>query len=220
VGDTLLYDRPTHQWLEQSPPKEKIFRRALFGNPAPAKGGSPWSFWPRRPALVEDAVAAGLPKRTWESRAQTVVFYGRSENAVQKSRRSGADWSVACSEFVHVDGLNKYPYTPEEYLERLASAKYGLCLAGYGFKCHREIECMAMGTVPIVASEVDMLNYANPPEEGLHYIRVASPEEVGKAVAEITGERWTVMSNACRDWWLKNASVDGMWALTQALVSP
>jgi hypothetical protein len=79
---------------------------------------------------------------------------------------------------------------------------------------------MAMGTVPIVAPEVDMSNYANPPEEGLHYLRVSSPEEVGKVVAEITGERWTVMSNACRDWWLKNASVDGMWALTQALVSP
>jgi hypothetical protein len=219
VGDTLLYDRPTHQWLEQAPAKEQTFRKALFGNPAPAKDGSSWSFWPRRPALVENAVAAGLPKRTWESRAQTVVFYGRSENAVQKSRRSTADWSAACSDFVHVDGLSKYPYTAEEYLERLASAKYGLCLAGYGFKCHREIECMAMGTVPIVAPEVDMANYANPPEEGLHYLRVASPEEVGKAVAEITGERWTVMSNACRDWWLKNASVDGMWALTQALVS-
>jgi len=217
VGDTLLYDRPTHQWLEQAPPKERIFRKALFGNPAPPVGGHSWSFWPRRPALVEAAVATGL--RTWESRAQSVVFYGRSENAVQKARRSTADWSKACSEFVHVDGLSKYPYTAEEYLERLANSRYGLCLAGYGFKCHREIECMAMGTVPIVAPEVDMESYAEPPEEGLHYLRAAKPEDVAELVKNITAERWTMMSAACRDWWSRNASVDGMWALTQRLTA-
>jgi hypothetical protein len=215
VGDTLLYDRPTHQWLERAPPNERTFRKALFGNPAPAPGGSPWSFWPRRPALVEAAAARGL--RPWESRDQSVVFYGRSENAVQKSRRS-TDWSTACSEFVHVDGLSKYPYTAEEYLERLANSRYGLCLAGYGFKCHREIECMAMGTVPIVAPEVDMESYAEPPEEGLHYLRAAKPEDVAPLVKNITAERWTMMSAACRSWWIRNASVDGMWALTQSLI--
>jgi hypothetical protein len=219
VGDTLLYDRPTHQWLEQAPPKERIFRRALFGNPAPPNTlppfmVTPWSFWPRRPALVEAAVATGL--RTWESRAQSVVFYGRSENAVQKSRRDQA-WATACSEFVHVDGLSKYPFTAEEYLERLANSRYGLCLAGYGFKCHREIECMAMGTVPIVAPEVDMENYAEPPQEGLHYLRATKPEDVAPLVKNITAERWTMMSAACRDWWTRNASVDGMWAVTQRL---
>ena len=218
VGDTLLYDRPTHQWLEQAPRNEQTWRCALFGNPSPPKRGkvSSWSFWPRRPALVEAAVVAGLPKRSWESREQSVVFYGRSENAIQKSRRS-TDWSAACSEFVHVDGLKPYPYTAQEYLERLAKARYGLCLAGYGFKCHREIECMAMGCVPIVAPEVDMDHYAVPPEEGLHYFRVKGPDDVAGLIQGITGERWTVMSAACRDWWEKNASVDGMWELTKRL---
>ena len=221
IGDTLLYDRPTYEWNERAPPKEKIWRRALFGNPAPPKTlppfmVSPWSFWPRRPALVEAAVVKGLPKRTWESRQQSVVFYGRSENAVQKSRRSG-DWAPACSEFVHMDGLKKYPYTQEEYLERLANSRYGLCLAGYGYKCHREIECMAMGTVPIVAAEVDMENYAEPLQEGLHYFRVKEPADVAPLIREITAERWTMMSAACRDWWQRNASVDGIWELTKRL---
>ena len=221
IGDTLLYDRPTYQWLEQAPPKERTWRRALFGNPAPpsSKSVSSWSFWPRRPELVEAAVDQGLPKRSWESRSQSVVFYGRSENAVQKSRRTTAEWSKACSEFFHMDGTQKYPFPAEVYLERLAESKYGLCLAGYGYKCHREIECMAMGTVPIVASEVDMEHYAEPPKEGLHYFRVKSPEEVGPLLLTITAERWVVMSNACRDWWSRNASVDGLWELTKRLAT-
>ena len=76
---------------------------------------------------------------------------------------------------------------------------------------------MAMGSVPIVASEVDMENYADPPEEGLHYIRVNSADDIPDMLEKITAERWTVMSVACRDWWRRNASVDGMWELTRRL---
>jgi hypothetical protein len=217
VGKTLLYDRPTYEWLENAPAAEKVWERALFGNPPPTRGVS-WSFWPRRPVLVEDAVERGLPKKAWEIRSKTIVFYGRSENSVQRSRRTGVDWGSVCDEFVHVDGLNKYVFTQEEYLERLADARYGLCLAGYGNKCHREIECMAMGCVPVVAPEVDMDHYADPPVEGLHYFRVKGPEDV-VAVKKETAERWTVMSAACRQWWLKNASAEGMWELTARLSS-
>jgi len=147
------------------------------------------------------------------------VFYGRSENVVQRKRRTTADWESACDDFSHRISTNeKYPYTHTEYLERLANAKFGLCLAGYGNKCHREIECMAMGCVPVVAPEVDMIHYANPPEEGLHYFRVTSPEEA-LAVTSITPDRWVVMSAACKDWWQKNASAEGSWKLTQSLSS-
>ena len=132
---------------------------------------------------------------------------------------NGADWASACDDFSHpISAIEKYPYTHRQYLERLANAKFGLCLAGYGYKCHREIECMAMGCVPVVAPEVDMTNYADAPVEGLHYFRAKTPEEA-KAAAAITAERWTVMSAACRDWWQRNASVDGMWELTQRLSS-
>ena len=219
VGETLLYDRPTLQWLNDSPEHEKTWKHALFGNPEPPANGKSWSFWPRRPELVEELVAAGLPTKSFEAREKTLVFYGRSENAVQKGRRTGADWASACDDFSHpISAIEKYPYTHRQYLERLANAKFGLCLAGYGYKCHREIECMAMGCVPVVAPEVDMTNYADPPVEGLHYFRAKTPEEA-KAAAAITAERWTVMSAACRDWWQRNASVDGMWELTQRLSS-
>ena len=217
IGDTLLYDRPTIAWYDVS--TEKSYKKALFGNPEPMSGGKSWTFWPRKPTIVEELVAKGIPTKSYEAREKRLVFYGRSENVVQRKRRTTADWESACDDFSHRISTNeKYPYTHTEYLERLANAKFGLCLAGYGNKCHREIECMAMGCVPVVAPEVDMIHYANPPEESLHYFRVTSPEEA-LAVTSITPDRWVVMSAACKDWWQKNASAEGSWKLTQSLSS-
>ena len=212
VGDTLLYDRPTYEWLEASNAAERVWRVGLFGNTAQTAGGQAWSFWPRRPELVEK-LQAGV---THTRRSKGVVFYGRSENAVQRGRRTVEDWSSSCDEYVHLQGDKSYVYSQEEYLRKLGEAKWGLCLAGYGLKCHREIECMAMGCVPLVAPEVDMTNYASPPVEGIHYFRVSKPEDV-RRVAETTSEEvWVTMSKAARAWWMMNASAEGMWLLTKA----
>lgn len=220
VGETLLYDRPTLEWLRKSPAVEQTWTRAaLFGNPEPPSKGSSWFFWPRRPRLVEDAVTAGIGSSSFETRKHNLVFYGRSENAVQHARRHKADWSKVCDDFYHIEGSTEYPFSPQEYLKRLANAKFGLCLAGYGRKCHREVECMAMGCVPIVASEVDMENYYEPPQVGVHYLRVENPEEVKHILATLTPERWTAMSAACRDWWRRNASAEGSWRLTERLAA-
>ena len=216
VGETLLYDRPTLEWLQRS--KETDFKMALFGNPVPPMGGRAWSFWPRRPALVEEVVKSGAPSKSYEAREKTLVFYGRSENAVQLKRRTGFNWQEVCDDFSHLVSTGEYAYTQKEYLHNLANAKYGLCLAGYGNKCHREIECMSMGCVPIVSLDVDMSSYADPPEEGLHYFRVKNPQEARIAI-QVTADRWTVMSAACRDWWQRNASAEGMWKLTLSLTS-
>ena len=218
VGDTLLYDRPTKEWLIKSPKQEQTWKKALFGNPAPQGTGVPWTFWPRRPLLVEALVEKGTPLKSWEARSKTLVFYGRSENSVQKGHRTKADWSTVCDDFVHIQGSDPYPYTHAEYLDLLSNAWFGLCLAGYGFKCHREIECMAMGCVPIAGPDVDMTGYAEPPEEGLHYLRVTDPASAKAALQKITPDRWMVMSVACRDWWKRNCSVEGLWRLTQKLL--
>jgi hypothetical protein len=79
---------------------------------------------------------------------------------------------------------------------------------------------MAMGCVPVVDKEVDMKNYANPPVEGVHYIRVSGPEGVQDVLAKISAEDWTTMSIACCVWWKENSSCEGMWNLTQRLVLP
>jgi hypothetical protein len=214
VGETLLYDRPTLEWLKASSPTERVYKKALFGNPPPTETNSvSWSFWPRRPRLLEDLVAQGVGKS--DDRTLDIVFYGRSENAVQRSKRLDS-WSSVCSEFIHVIGDKPYPFSQRGYLMRLSNAKWGLCLAGYGNKCHREIECMAMGCVPIVSPEVDMTNYANPPVEGLHYFRVSVPSDIEK-IRDITHSKWKKCSEACRDWWKANASAEGFWKLTQHL---
>jgi hypothetical protein len=219
MGDVLLYDRPTLEWLRRAPPSELKWRKALFGNPTPLEGESAWSFWPRRPEIVEALVAEGVPNASYEERKKNLVFYGRSENAVQKKNRTKEKWALACDEFLHLEGETPYPYTHEEYLRRLAAARFGLCLAGFGQKCHREIECMAMGCVPLVAPEVDMTSYANPPIEGTHYFRVKNPDQATRVIIDTSEEQWSAMSKACRTWWFQNASVDGLWALTKRLAA-
>lgn len=221
VGKTLLYDRPTLDWLYTAPSEEQSWDLALFGNPQPSDSGGPaksWFFWPRRPRLVEACVAKGLPKASWSDRSKHLVFYGKIENKVQEKRRKLFDWSKVCDDYVMVNGEGAaYPFTQLQYLEKLAEAKFGLCLAGYGKKCHREVECMAMGCVPVVTLDVDMENYANPPQEGIHYLRVTTPEEVETKVKTVSEEQWVTMSAACLVWWHENASVSGSWTLTQKL---
>jgi hypothetical protein len=218
VGKVLLYDRPTLEWYHASPEEEQTWTKALFGNPAPfGKNGYSWSFWPRRPRIVEE-LAAGL-RPPFSERSRRVVFYGRSENAIQLRNRSKASWASACTEYVHLTGSDKYPYTHTEYLERLRGSLFGLCLAGYGRKCHREIECMAMGCVPCVAPEVDMSGYAVPPVEGVHYLRVSGPEDLARKTEAMGQAEWEAMSTAAFNWWKENASAEGMWRLTQRLAN-
>lgn len=219
-GDILLYDRPNYDWLNGAPADERVYNLALFGNPAPIVAGKAWSFWPRRPELVERIAATEAPSRPFSERKQRLVLYGKIENNVQKERRSAYDWASACSEFIMPVGAAKpYPFSQEEYLMKLTEAQFGLCLPGYGWKCHREVECMAMGCVPIVTPDVDMKNYAVPPVEGTHYLVAETPGHAVALTTELTEEKWATMSAACREWWRENSSVDGMWNLTQRLIA-
>lgn len=213
IGDTLLYDRPNYNWIKEANQSEQSWKRALFGNPKPIGANSKsWSFWARRPRLVENMLTDTTTK------TKDVVFYGKIENSVQKQARTQYDWSKCCDEF-HMASENELPkFSEQEYLDNLAQAKYGLCLAGFGKKCHREVECMAFGTVPLVAPEVDMENYANPPIEGLHYIRVSSPEDLKYKLSQFDDDVWWRMSEACKKWYMENCSADGLWNITKKLI--
>jgi hypothetical protein len=215
----LLYDRPNHDWRLAAGAEEKDWKFALFGNPKPPASAataraSPWFFWPRRPELVEDLTRNML--KVWDQRDAGIVFYGKIENKVQERRRGG-DWSSVCSKWVMARGDEPHSLSQQQYLEALASARFGLCLAGYGYKCHREIECMAVGCVPICAADVDMSSYADPPVEGVHYIRATSPAAAAAASAMGQAE-WETMSAAGRAWWKKNCSCAGSFALTKGLI--
>ena len=90
-------------------------------------------------------------------------------------------------------------------------SKYGLCLRGYGSKCHREIELMALGTVPIVTEDVNTDSYLEPLVEGEHFFKIQSPAEL-RAIVETTPEPiWRKMSKACISWYKRNAYSDNAW---------
>jgi glycosyltransferase involved in cell wall biosynthesis len=105
----------------------------------------------------------------------------------------------------------QHKFTHEEYLEQLANSKFGLSLHGYGAKCHREIELMACGTVPIISVDVCTDSYINPLVEGVHYISVKEPHEVQEKINAITEEKWNEMSAACKKWYVENCTPINLW---------
>jgi len=222
IGGVLLYDRPTPRWWNPEIP----YQMAMFGNCAPPGPDehklrqSLWSFWPRSPRLVEELVDRCDNLRGYDTRTIGSLFLGKIENGVQKAARTGVDWSKCVDLFsmpIDSTGL-PYPYTQKQYLEKLCSARFGLCLPGFGPKCNREIEYFACGTVPIVTPGVDMKGYLVAPVEGVHYFLAKTPDDVRRIVKETDPKVWARMSAACRAWWRNYASAEGMFRLTWARV--
>ena len=94
----------------------------------------------------------------------------------------------------------KHVYTQEQYLNLWGDSKFGLSIRGFGPKCNREIELLAMGCVPLLTEDVDV-NYYDPLIEGLHYFRVKTPEDAVEIMRKCTPERWSYMSNIGRKWY-------------------
>jgi len=220
LGDVLLYDRPTWAWLDKASDKEKDYSLCLAGNPDPSEKprAKPWIFWPREPRLVEEM--AKIPRKSYEARQDTMVFYGRIENADQGQwRQDISGWKMACAKFSMQQGKEPYTLKPREYLEALQNSKYGLCIRGYGPKCNREIELLAMGTVPVVTNGVDISDYAEPLIDGTHVLCVSDHEDAMQKICKISEEKWAEMSEAGFQWWKRNCSVEGSWETTRNLLN-
>jgi len=225
IGQTLLYDRPTARWWPATPPP---YQMALFGNCAPPGPGahlvkqSVWSFWGRSPRALEGVARRVENMQGYSSRSISSLFLGKVENGIQHAARcgSGFDWSTAVALFsMPIDSTGKaYPYTQDQYLEKLCSSRFGLCLPGFGPKCNREIEYFCCGVVPIVTPGCDMKNYLVPPVEGVHYFRARTPEDAQRIVRTTSPEKWTAMSAAGREWWRTYASAEGLFRLTWARI--
>ena len=214
-GNILLYDLPRLDDRAIPP-----FRYGIFGNTVPeCEVCFPWIFWARSPKLLMKARESRL--LDYSEREIESVFLGKIENGIQNHNRKSQDWSSAGIELFHcpVDkpGPDHYNYSKEEYLEKLRHSKFGLCLAGYGPKCNREIELLGMGVVPIFAPEVDN-TYHEPLIEGVHFIRVQSPEEVKKKINSIDQDEWNEMHKAGQDWYERNASPKGSFETTKRII--
>lgn len=196
------------------------FRVGLFANTVPDHPQiHPWTFFSRHPRKVCERVERGI--NSYDERSILSIFMGKVENQIQAKGRLNYDWSTCIDEFVmplQGGGPNSYPYTQEEYQDRLASSKFGLLLPGYGPKCNRDIECMAHGTVPIVVDGCDVNNYHESWIEGIHYIGVKTPEEVIEKISNVPKNEWEYMHNACRSWYERNASPMGSFKLTEMLI--
>jgi len=220
LGDVLLYDRPTWAWLDKASDKEKEYRVCLTGNPDPSEKPRtrPWIFWPREPRLVEE-LSKGQ-RKTYEDRKDTMVFYGRIENQDQgKWRQDISGWKTVCAKFSMQEGKEPYVLNPREYLEALQGAKYGLCIRGYGPKCNREIELLALGTVPVVTNGVEISEYAEPLIDGTHVLCVSDHQDAMNKICKISEQKWLEMSEAGFQWWKRNCSVEGSWNTTRNLLN-
>jgi len=196
------------------------FVTGLFANTVPEHPQiHAWTFFSRHPRKVCEQIDKGV--KSYDDRPIKSIFMGKVENQIQANGRLNYDWSQGIEEFVmplQGGGPNAYPYTQEEYQERLASSKFGLLLPGYGPKCNRDIECMAHGTVPIVVDGCDVKNYHEPWIEGVHYVKVKTPQEVKEKLNSISKNEWEYMHNACRSWYERNASPLGSFKLTEILI--
>jgi len=210
-GKILLYDHPRVDDRPVSP-----FEYGLFGNTIPNCADDrckPWIFWGRKPKLIEKHKKEF--RRSYQDRKIESIFLGKIENQVQLNNRSSHDWSDCIELFsmpVMMGDTNRWPYTQEEYLEKLSYSKFGLCLPGYGPKCNREIEYMAFGVVPIVTPGVDT-TYYNKLVENVHFIKISSPEDIDK-LREVKEEEWKTLSDNCISWYEENCSSYGSFSTT------
>lgn len=214
----LLYDRPTTEWCNNEINNASLL---LLGNGDINTEGKtinnghrllpirPWIFWPRKPILLEKLLSTqkilGFSQRTTES-----IFIGNIENNVQNKYRTNHSWNTVITEYWCTNG-KKHLFSHEEYLLKLRNAKYGLCLRGYGSKCHREIELMAWGTVPIVTPNVNVSSYMEPLIEDTHYIFVEEPSKLREKIISIDQDKWRQMSEACHIWYMRNVHSKNCW---------
>ncbi len=213
--DILLYDRPTLEWLNKDFNDASLILMGNGSDDIEIKkltlyhyNVKPWIFWPRRPIVLERFLEEkGI--LTEIDRHIESIFIGNYENKVQEKFRSDKKWEDVLQCFYCTAG-QKHKFTQTEYLNKIRASKYGLCLRGYGSKCHREVELMAFGTVPIITPEVS-LSYLYPLKEDTHYITVNSPDELKEKLKNIPDEKWEKMSQACFMWYQENIHSKYCW---------
>jgi hypothetical protein len=160
--------------------------------------------------ILETLITRGLGSKGYGERPIMSMFIGNIENSVQAAHRTTQDWGSYVERYICTRGTT-HAFTPKEYLEQLGEARFGLSLRGYGKKCHREIELMSVGTVPIITPGVNMNSYPVPPQKDIHYLSVERAEEIPALCASISEERWLEMSNACKKWCMDHCHSSAVW---------
>ena len=212
----ILYDRPTTDWFNFECEKSL---KILVGNGCAEKEGkfftekglsvSPFFFWPRYPTILESILSI-QPKIEYEDRKIESTFVGNYENIEQENQRKLDQGWINVVEKFELNSGSKHAYSPHQYLTLLNFSKFGLCLPGFGLKCHREMELMALGTVPVFSKNVSSWFY-DPLIENVHYLRVEDSSEFKSKIASVSEEKWNEMSENCRAWYQRNVHSNIAW---------
>ena len=214
TGETLLYTHTTPRHWSPTPVHQMAFCVTPTVSPTdPAiLRQSAWSFWGAHPRALEAATLEGVA----ETRPLETIFIGRAQSGVEKRERDPAVWSPIVSHFSLLDTMGApQAYTPDAYYALLQTARFGICLPSDTPKTHRFVDYMGCGTVPIVVGDAEqMTGYLNPPQEGVHFLRIRGADDLAACVAGIDRETWERLSSACHKWWRENASAEGLFRLT------
>lgn len=216
IGDVLLYHLDTLQWFSEN----VKYRIGLFANPEPPINGkvnSPWIFWPRRSDVFGKYHALKSPD--YSQRQFNCAFIGGYENCIQRQHRQLGHWKNCCDLFdvFRSRKARAANFTNQEYARLMRQSRFGLCLPGYGVKCQREIECLALGTVPIFTPGVST-SYFDKLRLGVHYLLASSPEEVDHLVRTVSVEQWREMSQAGQAWYRRNVTPEGSYDTTKRII--
>ena len=216
----ITYDRPTLEWVNNELYTSSLIllgngdinnEGVLLKNKIPKLNIKPWIFWPRSPNILENILKQGI--LSYKNRNIQSIFIGNYENSVQEKYRNSAgdlNWNKVVSEY-HCTKGNNHKFSNKEYLLKLRQSRFGLCLRGYGSKCHREVELMAFGTVPIVTSEVTTNSYMEPLQENIHYLQVKNTDEFKNKIDNLSENDWNTMSESCYKWYERNVLSSNCW---------
>jgi hypothetical protein len=216
----LLYDRDTLLWFDENTGKQSSIvylgncdintDKKLLENKFNVLV-KPWIYWVRHPIILEGLLSKGLGTLSYDERQFNTIFIGNVENNVQGTYRLNQNWDKYIDEYHCTSGVGGAKFNQKEYLEKNSQARFGLCLRGFGVKCHREIELMAVGTVPLITPHVCIDSFKSPPIEGVHYLRVNTSEDIPNVINNISKDKWIEMSNACKKWYMDNCHSTALW---------
>lgn len=114
-------------------------------------------------------------------------------------------------ECVRMDTLEHDPgISPREKLGALANSRFAVCTKKSHTRRFLNVELLATGTVPVVDHEHDM----TPLIKDVHYLVVENPTDFIQTIRALNREEWTRMSEACKDWYARNAHSSVSWERT------
>lgn len=116
-----------------------------------------------------------------------------------------------CQEYVCMHTFEKdSEMSCREKLVVLANCRFGVSAHKKRSKRFLSVELLATGTVPVVHNEYDM----GPLTKDVHYLVAENMDNPMETIGSVNRDQWTRMSEACKDWYAKNAHSSVSWERT------